>query len=329
MALVAYGSDSESEGHISDEEEVGGNVILLTQTKPKLNGNNTLVNIEENVSFSQLPQPSQPENQDIEEVEDEFLQKKEVPVEKPTKPKVKIGIPSLTEFDSDDDDEPTRKKPKVVPKGSGLFALLPPPKTTVLTNKSFVPNIVAKKTQNKPIQKKEIKKPIQVIKPVENNPGSLESDNDDDDVPMESFDEDAWNQICGRKKKARVPVIENRSMEPVVDAAPVTEEPYSGLDNEAFKKLVGSGALKRHNVKLIDINEEDVVAGQDIWMTKAITDPEQKPPVEVEEPINHTAKKKHHITYLAQQAKANEQELQTQWSANKYTRKQTQAKYGF
>lgn len=40
-------------------------------------------------------------------------------------------------------------------------------------------------------------------------------------------------------------------------------------------------------------------------------------------------KKKHQITYLAAQAKAREVELKNQWAANKSTKRQTQAKYGF
>lgn len=44
---------------------------------------------------------------------------------------------------------------------------------------------------------------------------------------------------------------------------------------------------------------------------------------------NKLQKKKHQITWLAAQAKAREVELKNQWAANRNTRKQTQAKYGF
>lgn len=40
-------------------------------------------------------------------------------------------------------------------------------------------------------------------------------------------------------------------------------------------------------------------------------------------------RRKHQITYLAQQAKAREQELKNTWAQNRMTKRQTQAKYGF
>lgn len=55
------------------------------------------------------------------------------------------------------------------------------------------------------------------------------------------------------------------------------------------------------NVKLIDINEEEILSEKDTWMTKSLTDPECEPKYEVTDPVNNTCKKKHHITYLVQQ----------------------------
>lgn len=40
-------------------------------------------------------------------------------------------------------------------------------------------------------------------------------------------------------------------------------------------------------------------------------------------------RRRHQITYLAYQAKQNEQQLKNQWAMTRMTRKQTQAKYGF
>lgn len=55
------------------------------------------------------------------------------------------------------------------------------------------------------------------------------------------------------------------------------------------------------NIKLIDINEEEILPDKDIWMRKSLTDPEQAPKYVVTDPVNDTCRKKHHITYLAQQ----------------------------
>lgn len=39
-------------------------------------------------------------------------------------------------------------------------------------------------------------------------------------------------------------------------------------------------------------------------MTKSLTDPTCAPKYEIDDPVNNTCKKKHHITYLAQQVSA-------------------------
>lgn len=64
-------------------------------------------------------------------------------------------------------------------------------------------------------------------------------------------------------------------------------------------------------------------------LLKSLTDPNGATKPVVTSPVNDTCRKRHHITYLAERAKANEQELQAQWSANHQARNQTRAKYGF
>ncbi|RZB62194.1 PRCC domain containing protein [Asbolus verrucosus] len=139
-----------------------------------------------------------------------------------------------------------------------------------------------------------------------------------------------WQKVCGRRSKPKevIQPPEEVSDSKIINIAPEPVKPYDGLDNAAFKELVGK-SKRPVNIKLIDINEEEILPDKNLWLTKSLTDPDSAPKAVIENPVDPTRKKKHHITYLAEQAKVNEQELQSQWSANKYTRNQTRAKYGF
>ncbi|KAI4466256.1 proline-rich protein prcc [Holotrichia oblita] len=266
-------------------------------------------------NFSEDEDENKTGNKNNGEEDDEYLKKKEVPTEKTKKQPIKISVPSLADFDSDDEETPV-KKAKIVSKSSGLFALLPPPKGTSVTTKHFVPNSV-KKTQNKKIQpfKKAVPSAVKTKDKIE----PVDSEDDDDgikDLP-DTFDDDMWQKVCGRKEK-RVPrlIIEETIKTDVVQPDPeVTKRKCDGLDNQAFKELVGGN--------------NEILCDKKIWMTKSLTDPEMAPKFVVKDPVNDTCKRKHHITYLAQQAKANEQELQNQWAQSRFTRQKTQAKYGF
>lgn len=100
-----------------------------------------------------------------------------------------------------------------------------------------------------------------------------------------------------------------------------------------LQALVGARAAKRarkDEIQFIDISQQDVTMNQDEWMRNQLQSETQYQPTGklVGDPGAGT-KKKHQITYLAYQAKANEQELQAMWAANRHTRRQTQSKYGF
>lgn len=173
------------------------------------------------------------------------------------------------------------------------------------------------------------KKKPGVVPPVKKLSSATDSDTDDEEIKVpETFDDEMWNKVCGRPKKK--PVM-NKEPEPpaIVDIAPEPEKPYDGLDNVAFKELVGKSKMPIGNIKLIDINEEEILPDKDIWMTKSLTDPDLAAKVETEDEVDPTRRKKHHITYLAQQAKANEQELKSAWATSKNNRMMSRAKYGF
>lgn len=99
-----------------------------------------------------------------------------------------------------------------------------------------------------------------------------------------------------------------------LNIAPDVEKPYEGLNNDSFRQLINSKQTVQEiptNLALIKAATEPTVAAEDQF------------------PINSTCKKKHHITYLAQQARANEERLKEEWSQCKYKRQMTRLKYGF
>ncbi|XP_060518053.1 uncharacterized protein LOC132696926 [Cylas formicarius] len=146
-------------------------------------------------------------------------------------------------------------------------------------------------------------------------------------------DEEMWEKICGKSKtqtkRDHTSIHRPDVPEPVIKIAPEPNNPLDALDNKAFKELVGKTKRPMGNIKLIDINEEEILPDKELWMTKSLTDPEMSPKAQVGDAVDPTKRRKHHITYLAQQAKANEQELKSAWAAGKNNRIMSRAKYGF
>lgn len=357
MALVSYDYDSTSE---NEEEEIpissavilpNKNVELEPQAKdilikditPDISNKAVEENkySNQNSLFSALPESKTVDKNIIEEQIEDFIPKPTAI--KKEKQKVKIRIPSLSQY-QDLDDEPDTKKLKSSAKGSGLISILPPVKGYVKSVTSFVPKVIADKAKatvsnssTNPLLPDSVrkkaeakkgaigKKAIQKVKVVLSD---AESD-DDLDVP-ETFDDEMWEKVCGRPKNK--PVIQEPQYEDqqdILNIAPEPEKPYEGLDNRAFKELVGKSKRPLGNIKLIDINEEEIMADKDLWMAKSMTDPEMAPRAVIDDPVDPTRRKKHHITYLAQQAKANEQDLKNSWAISKNNRMASRSKYGF
>ncbi|XP_050295228.1 uncharacterized protein LOC126735311 isoform X2 [Anthonomus grandis grandis] len=334
MALVSYDYGSDSEGNITDEEdEVTTSQVILA---PKSTEPEPVISSTTSSIFSQLPQAKSHEPEGKLEEENDKLEDF-IPTVKTIKEKkkIQIAIPSLSEFADLDDNEPVKKKAKPSAKGSGLLGILPPIQSAPkLTNTMFIPNSLTKKT--KPTPKPIKSRPVNTVK--KTHTGS-DSDTDTEDVPVpETFDDEMWQKVCGRsanKPKNRPKQTVQLDVTPKAEqetytSAPSTHEPYDGLDNEAFKELVGKTKRPIGNIKLIDINEDEILPDRDLWMTKSLTDPDLAPkPSEDDDQMDPTKKRKHHITYLAQKAKANEQELKAAWATSKNNRMMSRAKYGF
>ncbi|XP_075992048.1 uncharacterized protein LOC142987274 [Anticarsia gemmatalis] len=105
------------------------------------------------------------------------------------------------------------------------------------------------------------------------------------------------------------------------------------LDEEAILKLCGTrGKRKREDIQIVDINQQEVLADAREMLLKGLMDDTSKRVSSSKKKGNEPTsqqRRKHQITYLAYQAKANEADLQNQWANSRMSKRQTQAKYGF
>lgn len=361
---MAYGnSDEDSDEYDSSEEtqetkvKVNGSPAASTSIPPEATAStSSTLNLK-------LPTPKKLTTNTVIEEDDEFLHKKAVPTsEPPPKPikrtKVQITIPALQKVDENE------KLPKKVigaepNKPTGLLNLLPKPSfggykksTTSVTNANsststtktkesngFIPHSVAKLGA---APKKPIKKIPATNANVDENSDSDSSDNDDffsfhSENKLPEVSQQEINAMVAKKaadmKTATSTYLQNMGQQPDVDIdEPEIPSEESQIDEEAMKALCGAKRARRGDGPsvVIDLSGDQVLPNRDEWLRNQLqSTTEYQPRGMVDEEPAAGTKKKHQITYLAHQAKANEQELQAMWAANRHTRRQTQNKYGF
>lgn len=292
----------------------------------------------------------------LEEEDDEFLKIKATPIQEPPARKgpVRITIPSLSDFKDleDNGDQSEKKMASQKAKGSDLLSILPKPLSETL----FQTSADGKKKRNALVPdsvvnrhlKKQTKQPVP--KTDDNDEGSDDSDtgndffrlNTNDDLPEVSKNEIS---VLVAKKAAQIAATSSRfeqESEISVNTNEAEEYPMESisqtdmaLDDAAMEKLCGSGKRTKRarieDINIVDIRGDEVMPSQEEWMRHALANsteiPKAKPAAGTE--ASGLSKRKHQITYLAYQAKANEQELQAMWAANRQSRRQTQSKYGF
>ncbi|CAD0194528.1 unnamed protein product [Chrysodeixis includens] len=314
--------------------------------------------------FNFLPQPKNKKPQVIEE-DDEFLHKKEVV--NAVKPKAKITVPSLNDFKDVEDNVPIVKPRSTAEKKSGLLSMLPQPRNGVIsTTKSLIPHVLTKKPAPAPVKKAPTPPPKKAkveAAPIIND----YSDESDDEVQNDFFsmhktvelpepidlpldeDQNMKTQDTAPKgieaffKKEEVDHVE---LEPDYEEEMegMEQEPSSShngeassntmeLDDEAIMKLVGArGKRRREEIQIVEVNQKEVLANAREMLMKGLMDDTTKRVSASKKKGNEPTtqqRRKHQITYLAFQAKANEAELQNQWANNRMSKRQTQAKYGF
>lgn len=221
-----------------------------------------------------------------------------------------------------------------------------PPVTKTVT--SLVPDSVSnriKQTAAKP-------KPVAEKKPTFglNYNNSDGSDNDDDDGGdfFSLNTDDKLPEVSASEISAMVAKKANKMAEfsrnlqnkeetspmEVDSSIPSTSSRVSSTDDINIEALIGARAAKRSrkgDIQFIDISQDQVTSSHDEWKRNQLQSETQYQPtgrLTTGDPGAGT-KKKHQITYLAHQAKANEAELQAMWATNRQSRRQTQSKYGF
>ncbi|XP_023949688.2 proline-rich protein PRCC isoform X2 [Bicyclus anynana] len=358
MALVAYDNSDSSE---YEEEE-------NTITQIKKEDIDETDQVAQNVLsiFSQLPQPSNMKK-DILEEDDDILHKKEHSND--VKPKSRITIPSLNDFKDVEQTVPSTKTRLPNGKKSGLLSILPEPRNAVRsTTKSLIPNVVAQKPQTSTAKRKPLPSPAKITnKSSLITDYSDDSDNEDVQNDFFSFNkkeelpiadlplEDDKESLVTLKKEPRsiesyfkkeiehveVPTETNVAAANSDDYYSLNVEQYAEagnsnevvLDDEAILKLCGTRAKrKREEIQIVDVNQQEVLGDSKEWLLKGLMDDTTKRQSASKKHGNEPTsqqKRKHQITYLAHQAKANEAELQNQWANNRMSKRKTQSKYGF
>lgn len=363
MSLVAYGNSSgeESDEYDSTEDK--------EDTKPSTSNSTTSgaitsLDAEPSVSSTlrlKLPLPKKHAgNSVIEEDDDEFLHKKAVgTLEPPPKPIkrsiVQITIPALQKKD-----EPTKQNKRIIGaqpnKPAGLLNLLPKPTFGNFSKKPSTDAVSANSsvvTKSKPsngfiphsVTKSAVKKSLQKI-PTNNaeNSDSESSDNDDffsfhTETKLPEVSQQEINAMVAKKtadmKSATSTYLQSMERQTAdVEGDDVVEDmsEQSRIDEEALTALCGAKRARRGDGPsvVIELSGDQVLPNREEWLRNQLqSTTEYQPRGFVDEEPAAGTKKKHQITYLAHQAKANEQELQAMWAANRHTRRQTQNKYGF
>ncbi|CAG9581018.1 unnamed protein product [Danaus chrysippus] len=366
MALVAY-ENSDSSEYEDDAEENNIPFKQLKKeddavTKPELAEPESSTNL-----FNQLPKPVKDTKSIIEE-DDEFLHKKD-PQPDIVKPKTRITIPLLSDFKDVQNTVPTSKTKCMGEKKSGLLSILPQPRNKFTsTTKSLIPNIVSQNTKTNNV-KKQLPTPAKLKTESNSslvNEYSDESDNDEDvqndffsihksvdlppdaplDIDVKPVEKTSTKQPRSLesyfKKDTHVelqPDIDLDNPMNYVDDA--TSEPTKSIESntneilneEAILKLTGArGKRKREEIQIVDINQQEILDEARAMLMEGLMKDTSKIQSSSRKTGNGPTsqqKRKHQITYLAHQAKANEQELQNQWAHNRMSRRQTQSKYGF
>uniref|UniRef100_A0A2R5LNN9 Putative mitotic checkpoint protein prcc n=1 Tax=Ornithodoros turicata TaxID=34597 RepID=A0A2R5LNN9_9ACAR len=235
--------------------------------------------------------------------------------------RTKILIPSLNDFGDDDEEESRSSSKKFKPSqtGSGLVQLLPAPQNSVLCSTQLMPHVLKKAA----------------TKSTSGRPTITQHDEDDDDIPSTFFSFSEPPQIPKNVEETSSIGDDDVQEETSKKGKIVWSEPNEPgtvahdvmLDDGALVRLRGR---RNEEIHIIDVSAADQMDKTQV-LVKGLTEQQtyQSPKDNNDFHTTQMHRRKHQITYLAQQAKEREQELKNMWAQNRMTRKQTQAKYGF
>ncbi|XP_029643567.1 proline-rich protein PRCC [Octopus sinensis] len=294
----------------SDEEEV------VTKKKMKFSGKSRLLDIlppPRHISVKQSNRTFIPYTLNKRPEAAESATKKPPSSSIPKKPAVKKSILGVTGYNSDDDDDDDDSssnffsldsKPQIPRQTDGSFtqpsATISSTITSTFHSLSSIPSVPWQQTTVSPLvpsatdvmQKDYAEYYVQPEELVQPEQDSLVTPDDDTELGGPSMNIDTL------------------------------------LQDEQFQRLQGKNQRGKEQIQLMNVNADDFIDKS--LLTKTLT--QEMPRHSYKKNKDAPSKKsrnKHQITYLAYQAKERELELKNQWSQNKMTKRQTQAKYGF
>nr|XP_026492730.1 proline-rich protein PRCC [Vanessa tameamea]XP_026492731.1 proline-rich protein PRCC [Vanessa tameamea] len=367
MALVAY-DNSDSSEYEDDENEINTQTPIKKENDTPVIQNGKQESDKNHSLFIQLPQPSSKKKVVLEE-DDEFLHKKELTADLKPKSRITIpSLNDFKDVDVPTSSSKTRatngKKssllnmlpqprnaltikrplvPNVIAQKPNKIStkkkstLVSPTKTSNADTNGLI-NEHTDESDNDEVENDffSINKPVvdftvedipltveETVETVKKQPRNIESYFKKDHVELQTELEES-NSIEQYDNVQRIETTE---------CAGVSSSNEAVLDDEAILKLCGTrGKRKREEIQLVDVNQQEVLnEARELLMKGLMEDTSKRQSVSKKhgnEPT-HQQRRKHQITYLAHQAKANESELQNQWANNRMTKRQTQSKYGF
>lgn len=258
----------------------------------------------------------------------------------------KIILPSLCEIE--DDDHPRPKKLKSSSMKSGLFSLLPQPKTCSNVS-SFVPSSVShsSKKSSAATKVKSYLSPSTV-------PVSASADSDDEDQHsgvgvnffslsdecasgsgggQHSYTESETTTLGPRSPASNTHFSSSVDYPTVSNLPEQVPAPYEAVSvyGEALDRLCGRRRRADECESIIiEVKQDDILPDKQQLETQLLanTAVKRRPQKSSDDPTAQQ-RRKHQITYLAHQAKDREVELQLEWSQNRATKQAYKNKYGF
>lgn len=276
--------------------------------------------------------------------------------------RIVLEAPKFSEEYSDDESTPIRKgsakshyesitfsKLKFKGKGSSLFDVLPPPKTQVEKSPEQPQRGTAKANQTLPQATRFVPKAVksrharaskEISQPVSEPLFPIGKEIQDTYVNESLIPETLPSQVLapnGNDYKSEDQYYygydysaEGYTASLVAEEEPNLPEVMPGLPREAEKIF---GGLRKHDQPIhfqeVDLNKELNSAEAIKARTLRASALTPSSSIKLEYIPTSNQKRTHNIMYLAHQAQLRDAELQEQYAANRHSKRQSQAKYGF
>lgn len=169
----------------------------------------------------------------------------------------------------------------------------------------------------------------------------LDDDEEEEIDSAETESDDVYDKVLASSSFTLpsvnlTPDVDTRQ-HPVVHEVPSTSfspsplvQPSQQLSDTQLKKVIaqkfGDEMTNADKIQLLDVNVNEHMTMNTEYLKTVSVEQDTRP----EGPTpNPTVRRKHHITYLAHQAKQRELALKNEWAANRATRQASRAKYGW